>query len=158
MKYTIKKCGDLAKVRSIHKMAFAEDSWPGDDHEFWVAYDEHGGVAGFASAVLMPTQVAFFSRCAITLKHRGFELHRQLITTRLKWAKAEGAVIVITYVTKFSYASMVNLLRAEFRFASRSLVPCGNDEWHVMLKILRESAGMLKGHITQHINAMMEAP
>jgi len=156
MKYTIKKCDSLVKMQAIHKMAFGEDTWPGNDHEFWVAYDEHGAVAGFASAVLMTTKVAFFSRSAVTLKHRGNGLHRQLIDTRIKWARDEGAILALTYIRKYNYASLVNLLRRDFHFAARILIAAGNDDFHVMFKALHGDARKLKPQLAKFIDDMLE--
>lgn len=158
MKYAVKKCDGLVKMRGIHKMAFADDRWPGDDHEFWVAYDEHGAVAGFASVILLDTRVAYFSRCAVTVKHRGTGLHRQLLDTRIAWAKKEGVRLVVTHVSRFNYASMINLLRKDFHFVARSLVPRGNDDFHVMLKALSGDATKLKAYTAKYIEAMLENP
>jgi GNAT superfamily N-acetyltransferase len=156
MKYTIKKCNSLVKMQAIHKMAFADDSWPGNDHEFWVAYDEHGGVAGFASAVLMTTKVVFLSRSAVTMKHRGNGLHRQLIDVRMKWARDEGAILALTYIRKYNYASLVNLLRRDFHFAGRVQVAARNEDFHVMFKAMHGDARKLKPHMTKYINDMLE--
>jgi GNAT superfamily N-acetyltransferase len=121
MRYHIKKVDDTDEMKSIHKMAFGGDSWPGDDHEFWVAYDQGGAVCGFASAVLLQSNVVYLSRSAVVLQHRGRGLQKKLINHRLKWAKAEGAEVAVTYVQWKNFASLMNLLHCGFRFTENRL-------------------------------------
>ncbi len=107
-------------MRAIHRMAFGGDRWPGDDHEFWVMYDQGGAVVAFASAVLLSPHVAFLSRCAVVIKHRGKKLQRRLIKVRMAWAKAEGAHLVITHVHRNNFASIMSLLDSGFRFITNN--------------------------------------
>lgn len=132
MKYTIERVHDTEEMRKLHKLAFGSDKWPGDDHEFWVAKDEGGAIAGFCSAVLLTASCAFFSRSAVTQGHRGKGLHKKLIQVRMRWAKKEGAVLVLTYLSKHNYPSLINLLKSGFKFAPKELWPAGYSDCHIM--------------------------
>ena len=132
MKYRVARVEDTDEMREIHTMAFGGDPWPGDDHEFWVAYDQHGAVAGFASAVQVSTRCVFLSRCAVVLKHQGNGLQQKLIATRLKWAVAQRCDLVVTHVEQYNYASLVALLRKGFRLAYRSQCPLGYHGFHFL--------------------------
>lgn len=120
MKYRVARIADTEEMRAIHKMAFGGDRWPGDDHEFWVMHDEGGAVVAFASAVLLNAHVAFLSRCAVVIKHRGKGLQKHLIKLRLKWARDEGANLVVTHVHRNNFASVMSLLSCGFRFAANN--------------------------------------
>lgn len=133
-KYRIARVADSTEMYEIHKMAFGGDPWPGDDHEFWVAYDKHGGVAGFASAVEIMAGVVELSRCAVVLKHRGKGLQQKLIAARLKWANQEGAVTVVTHVEQYNYPSLVALLKAGFKLAERRYCPRGYNGFHFLYR------------------------
>ena len=132
MKYRIVRVEDTDEMHEIHKMAFGGDPWPGDDHEFWVAYDSHGAVAGFASAILLDTRTVFLSRAAVTIDHQGRGLHQKLIAARLRWAKFEGADFIVTHVEQYNYASLVSLLKAKFRLVERAYCPRGYGNFHFL--------------------------
>jgi GNAT superfamily N-acetyltransferase len=134
MRFRIVKIEDTQEMREIHKLAFSADPWPGDEEDFWVAYDQHGAIAGFASATLLTGHAVFLSRAAVTLKYRGHGLHAKLIRTRLQWAKKEGCHIVICYIRKFNYPSMLNLLGEGFRFVNRKTMPRSWGDFHGMWK------------------------
>ena len=129
MKYRIARVEDTDEMREIHKMIFSA-KWPGDDHEFWVAYDGTA-VVGFASAVMLTATAVYLSRCAIVQKHIGKGLHRKLIEARVKWAMREGAFTVVTHTQNHNYPAILNLLKCGFRFV-RSLR--GWSQYHVMYK------------------------
>lgn len=151
--FTIEKVAGTDEMREIHKLAFGGDPWPGDDHEFWVAKDEHGAIAGFCSAVLLATDCVFLSRAAVTIKHSRRGLHKKLIKVRLQWAKSEGATLVVTHVSQYNYASMTNLLKAGFTFAGREHVPRGYKDFHFMWR----ETGVWSGSLKAAITAMLEA-
>lgn len=131
MKFRIEKVDDTDAARDMHKLAFGGCEWPGDDHEFWIAKDEHGAVVGFASLNEIDPEVAFLSRAAVTLSAKGKGLHRKLIQTRIKWAQKQGATLFVAYVEVHNHDSMINLLRCGFRFAPNSWVP-GMRNYHMM--------------------------
>lgn len=131
MKFRIEKVDDTDAARDMHKMAFGGTPWPGDDHEFWIAKDEHGAIVGFASLLEVDGEVAFLSRAAVTAAAKGKGLHRKLIKARMQWARKEGEHLFVTYVESHNYDSMVNLLRCGFRFAPNSWVS-GMRNFHLM--------------------------
>lgn len=119
--YRITMLDDIEEAREIHKLAFPDDKWAGDHHTFWVARAAGGEVAGFCSAVLWEkTNSVFLSRAAVARFARGTLLHRQMIRTRVRWAKAQGAHQVVTYTLLKNYPSMINLLHCGFRFYTPS--------------------------------------
>ena len=130
MKYRIARVEDTDEMREIHKMIFSA-KWPGDDHEFWVAYDGTA-VVGFASAVMLTATTVYLSRCAVVLKHQGNGLQQKLIATRLKWAVAQRCDLVVAHVEQYNYASLVALLRKGFRLAYRSQCPLGYHGFHFL--------------------------
>jgi ribosomal protein S18 acetylase RimI-like enzyme len=136
MKYRITYLPDTEEARALHKLAFGGDKWPGDDHEFWIAKDSSGSVAGFASAVFVTGTTLFLSRAAVARKHEGNGLHRQMITRRLKWGTEHGARLAVTYVEKHNYPSMLNLIKLGFRFVPKELWPSGYSDTHIMWKLL----------------------
>lgn len=133
--YQIRRSEDVEEVREAHTLAFPDDKWVGDDHEYWIARDARGAVAGFCSAIILPeTNGVFLSRAAVVKHARGAGLQRRMIRTRVTWAKRQGVKHVLTYVSNKNYLSMVNLLRCGFRFCNPEVVP---DRWsktyHFML-------------------------
>lgn len=118
---------DAITARTLHNLAFPTDTWPGDDHTFWVARDleRENAIVGFASAIFHPEGVpkwgmlkpyVFLSRCAVVKRAQGQGLQRRLISHRVLWAHFQGADEVVTYTTLQNYPSMVNLLADGFKF------------------------------------------
>jgi GNAT superfamily N-acetyltransferase len=134
MKYRIARSEDSDWMRAVHKMAFGGDPWPGDDHEFWVVYDEHNGVAAFCSAIETRAGTGFLSRAAVTLNHRGKGLQQRMIKTREAWLRAQGVKLIVTHVEKFNYASLVALLNSGYRLAERRVCPRGYTDFHFLYK------------------------
>jgi GNAT superfamily N-acetyltransferase len=116
-KFRLVRCeGDDAE--ELHKLAFAADYWPGDGHTYWIARDAAGAVAGFCSAVYwVDIRCVFLSRAAVTTEARGCGLQRLMIAQRILWAQEEGAKAVYTYTEQHNYPSVINLIKAGFRFA-----------------------------------------
>lgn len=114
----IRRLDDVDEAHELHKLAFPDDEWVGDEHEFWAAYDGQG-VAGFASAcpfIPPDDKVVFLSRAAVVKRAARLGLHKSLIAARVLWAWQQGADRCVTYTTLRNYASMVNLLHSGFRF------------------------------------------
>ena len=93
---------------------------PGDTFDargvHWLAVDDGGNPLGFCSACEIGEGYVFLSRAGLLPAARGLGLQRRMITTRLAWARRQGAVAAITYVVYENEASLVNLLRCGFRF------------------------------------------
>jgi RimJ/RimL family protein N-acetyltransferase len=133
-KYRIARVADSEEMHGIHKMAFGGDPWPGDEHEFWVVYDQHNAVAGFASALELRVGTGYLSRSAVVIQHRGRGLHQRLIKAREKWLKDCGVTLVVTHVEQYNYASLVALLRMGYRLVERNQCPRGYDRFHLLYK------------------------
>lgn len=135
MAIRIRQLDDVEEARRLHALGFPHDEWVGDDHTFWVAYEDDR-VVGFASAILwQDLGVIFLSRCAVVKAARGSGLQRRLIRVRLRWGKAEGAAGAWTYTTLKNYGSMVNLLKCGFKFCppSRAKYPIYGKTVHTYL-------------------------
>ena len=117
MKCTLRRTEDLDEIKDLHKLAFAADHWPGDDHEFWIAKNPIGRPVGFCSALYFPEHKGIYlSRAAVALEARGEGLQRRMVRARLNWAKREtGAVGAWTFVKTDNQESLINLLRCGFR-------------------------------------------
>jgi GNAT superfamily N-acetyltransferase len=129
VKIRIARVDDLEEAKALHNLAFAGNTWSGDDHEFWFAYDEAGKVVGFAAAKWVPeTKAVYLSRAAVVRSARRLGLHKRLIRVRLQWAKSLGVDLCITYTSMRNYRSMLNLVACGFRFEyTRSPKP-----WHLL--------------------------
>jgi GNAT superfamily N-acetyltransferase len=115
--YALRRSEDIDEARQLHAQLFPSDEWVGDDHEFWIAYDDIGTPVGFCSAIHRPaTNVVFLSRAGVVREAQRVGLQRRMIRTRIAWAKRVGARGVITYVSLKNYSSLVNLLKCGFRF------------------------------------------
>jgi GNAT superfamily N-acetyltransferase len=136
MKIRIRQSEDVETVREAHSLAFPRDPWPGDDHEYWLAADESGRVVGFASAIYWSDlKTVFLSRAAVVGSVSGIGLQRRLIAARVRWAKTiSGCEYVWTYVERWNYASLYNLLRCGFRAWRRHR---WGANWHVLHLRLR---------------------
>jgi hypothetical protein len=132
--YRIQKSDDLETVRELHKLAFPSDPWPGDDHEFWLVYDDGTDpqtFVGFASAIyLEDLKCVFLSRAAITQAASARGLQRRLIRVRTRWARSiSGCQFAWTYCERWNYACLFNLLRCRFRAATRHR---WGTAWHIL--------------------------
>jgi GNAT superfamily N-acetyltransferase len=93
------------------------DSWPGDDHTYWILTDDSINHA-LTSAVFRPEKGYVYLSYAIIMPFcRAQGLQRRLIQHRLRWAKRQGAIYAVTYTLHTNYPSIVNLLRCGFHFA-----------------------------------------
>lgn len=104
---------------TLNKALFARglpgDLWCGDHHTFWVAWDGETPV-GFCSAVLLPRERgAFLSSAVVFRAYRGRRIQRDMIRTRLRWARRHGAEHVVTYTAKENWESAKSLLVTGFK-------------------------------------------
>jgi len=135
MPYAIRRTEDVELARELHDQAFAGDEWPGDDNEFWIAFDEHQKVVGFCSAKFFPeTKCAVLTRGAVVSAARGKGLQRRMIRTRVRWARQLGARIVVTYTSISNYPSITNLIREGFHLTGASRA---QKEWHCFYLALK---------------------
>ena len=103
-------------MRRLDKIEFDGCEFPAD-HAWWVAVDKMGETVAYASAVYRPELgYVYLSRCMVLPKARGAKLQRRLLRVRIAWAKKQGADRVITYTLLKNYESLVNLVKAGFRF------------------------------------------
>jgi GNAT superfamily N-acetyltransferase len=146
VKVRIARVDDIEEAKALHDLAFQKNTWSGEDHEFWFAYDESNRVVGFASAKYLDgTKAVYLSRAAVHREARGAGLHKRLIRVRLQWAKSLGCDLCITYTSTRNYRSMLNLVACGFRFEyTRSLKP-----WHLLSRYV----GPLKKHPVARVKA-----
>jgi RimJ/RimL family protein N-acetyltransferase len=139
MKIHIQRSEDVETVREAHSLAFPRDPWPGDDHEYWLATDGNGRVVGFASAIYWgDLKTVFLSRAAVVESAQGTGLQRRFISARVRWAKTiPGCEFVWTYVERWNYASLYNLLRCGFMALSCHRL---GVKWHALVLHLRHGS------------------
>lgn len=120
---------DVEEAHELHELSFTDCKWPGDDHTYWVARTGAGDVAGFCSAAYWPDlKCAYLSRAAVTVAARGKGLQRRMIAARVKWVTEEtDAKAVWTYTRVDNYPSIINLIRAGFKFIKPNP---GDGPWH----------------------------
>jgi len=137
MKYRIVKSEDIEDAREMHKQTFPDDVWVGDDHDYWFAIDESGRAVAFASAIYYPEcRGVYLSRCGVLREAVGCQLQSRLIRCRVAWARRIGADFVFTFTTIKNYPSIVNLLRAGFRFHEPTVHPRLMEVFHMYVKML----------------------
>jgi hypothetical protein len=133
VKYRIIQLDDIDDAREVHSLAFPEDLWVGDKHQFWVVRNERGEHCGICSALYDPrTESVFLSRAAVIIPARGQGLHQRMIRVRCQWGRRMGARVAVTYTAPQNYESMVALLKSGFRFG----VVKGRGDWHYLYKQL----------------------
>lgn len=114
----IRREHDLEWLREVHRLAFPDDVWPGDENAFWVAVrgDE---LLGFASArpLRRLNCTLELTRCAVVASAHGKGLQRRLLAVRERYARRHAMRTVTTYTTRDNLPSITNLIRAGYRFA-----------------------------------------
>lgn len=119
---------DLEEQKELYERFMPGDIWCGDDHTWW-QISVSGHVIAACSAVYRPTKgYVYFSSAGVDPAYRGVGLQRRMIQTRLRWAKRQGAVYVVTYARTSNYASVANLLKCGFRFAKEPRGWAGVEE------------------------------
>lgn len=106
---------DIEWLREVHKLAFPEDLWPGDDDKFWIA-TRGTDLVGFASARPRGDMLEL-TRCAVVAAETGRGLQRRFLAVREAYARRNGCKTVCTYTTMGNYPSITNLIRAGYRFS-----------------------------------------
>jgi GNAT superfamily N-acetyltransferase len=115
MPYTLTQSRDASGNLALWHRGMPEDKWVGDHHTFWHLLSPEREVAGFCSAVYLPSERSvFLSSACVFRAHRGKDLQRKLIRHRMRWAKAQGADVVLTYTVDGNWPSAWNLLREGF--------------------------------------------
>lgn len=118
MKLRTAQVEDLEEQRELYEQFMPGDLWIGDEHghTFWATKDGDHTVA-MCSAVYRPQKgYVYFSSAGVDPRYRGLGLQRKLIQTRLRWARRQGAIYVVTYARTSNYPSVMNLLKCGFRF------------------------------------------
>lgn len=114
-RFRIRRVEDDALCQAMHTLLFPHDDWE-DADAYWVAFDERGGPAAFASARRLATEDGvFFTRAGVMPYARGAGLQRRLTHARLRWCREIGAQYALTYVLYDNHPSLMNLLRCGFR-------------------------------------------
>jgi len=114
--YALQRTDDIELVRALHTICM-----PGDhfdlEGQLWVCYDDTGTPVGFCAARKLEGEPGvFLNRAGVLPCANGHKLQQRMIRARLRWAKEVGAKYVITYTLYGNHASIVNLLRCDFRF------------------------------------------
>jgi GNAT superfamily N-acetyltransferase len=98
----------------VHKLAFPDDKWCGDDCEYWVMRRGFHAI-GFL-AVRIDERGVFISRVAVAKAEGGKGLGRRLVRLALRFGRARGHAHAYTYTLLKNYQSMCMLQACGFRF------------------------------------------
>lgn len=132
--YRIRRVNDLDQIRLMDLEEFDGCEFP-EGHTWWAVLNGATAV-GYASAVYRPELgYVYLGRCMVVESARGNKLQRRLLRARIAWAKEQGADRVITYTLLKNYESLVNLLRAGFRFYDPDNKYCGDDVHYYQLNL-----------------------
>lgn len=131
----LKAGADLSDIKALYA-EFIVGEWVGDYHTFWECREE-GRLIAFCSALHSPeTGCASLSSAVVVMNARGRRLQQRMIRLRVAWARRRGAHTMMTYVALRNYGSLVNLMRAGFRFAPCALQGKWQRLFHFMKKPL----------------------
>lgn len=137
MKFRVRRATErhMAEIRSLDTCEFDGCEFP-DGHTWWVVLNPPGSVIAYASAVYRPELgYVYLGRCMVVEAFRGHKLQRRLLKVRIAWAKEQNADRVITYTLLKNYESLVNLLRAGFRFYQPDNQYVGDDVHYYRLDL-----------------------
>jgi predicted GNAT family acetyltransferase len=81
----------------------------------WVAYDESGEWAGFATTRQIDRDKLMFNSCYVKMKHRGKGLQKRFLKIRLQFAKRSGYKEVYSWFWNWNKASGNNLIQFGFK-------------------------------------------
>jgi GNAT superfamily N-acetyltransferase len=105
---------DLADIKALYG-EFIVGEWVGDDCTFW-ELRKAGRLIAFCAAKYTPaTGCAALSVACVVERARGRGLQKRMIQLRERWARAQGAHTVLTYVAKRNPYSFANLILAGYR-------------------------------------------
>lgn len=105
---------DREEAREAHKLAFPDDKWCGDDHDFWLA-KRGKEIVGFL-AVYVDERGLYISRVAVIKAEQGSGLGSRLVRFGLRHGRNCGYSTAYTYTILRNYESMCMLLKCGFRF------------------------------------------
>lgn len=118
-------------ARQLWPRVMPGDDWPGDHHHYWCAWDgDH--LVGLCSAVRLEAEpsVVFLSSTAVLRTHRGRGLQRRMVRHRIRWARRQGARVVITYTRNDNWPSAANLVREGFQWYAPARSWAGAGMWY----------------------------
>ena len=117
MSVQLRRTTDLQTVKALHMILFPNDEFDLKG-QLWLAHDETGTPVGFCAArKLRGENGVFLNRAGVLPCANGQGLQKRMIRARIQWAKSIDADYAITYVLHHNHASIVNLLKAGFRFS-----------------------------------------
>jgi hypothetical protein len=109
-------------LRELDKTCLSDNNFDFSSNYCWIAYHKNSPVA---YACLKPLHgfnegMGFLSRCGVLKNWRTHNLQLRLIRVRINKARKLGLGKLITYTNTWNYPSMMNLLKAKFRFYNPS--------------------------------------
>jgi L-amino acid N-acyltransferase YncA len=136
---------DLASVAELAASTFrSEEVDPDalvDSHQHWVAIDDDGDVAAYASARIetrLGETVAQIESVAVAPYARGNRLQVRLLRAIVKWGEREGAMVARSYCHPTNAASASSFFRAGFM--ATAVPGPGEDRWVHFVRPLSPAA------------------
>ena len=111
----------------------ADDDYPFEGAVWWVYKDVHGRSAGYCGVKLLdgPNKgTAFLCRAGVLPAYAGQGLQRKMLRIRENYAYKHGCDTVLTYTVQNNYPSIVNLIKAGYRFYEPSHAWEGRDVFY----------------------------
>lgn len=111
--YKVRKTQDIDTVKLLHNKILPTDEYQESD-VLWLLYFNNEPV-GFCGVKNLKHNICYFSIAGILPQHRGKGLHKRLISVRKRYAKASGALCLITYTIISNPCSYNNLQNSGFK-------------------------------------------
>ena len=116
MKISVRKTKDLYSILALNEILFPEDELNVGDNIFgWIAYGgENREQVGFCTCTDLGHNLLFLSRAGLIRSYRGRNIQKRFIRVRENFGRKNGFKKVITYVHKFNYSSLANLIKSGY--------------------------------------------
>lgn len=105
-------------ILRMDKQLFPDDDRPetGQAHsQWWIAWEGDKPVGYCAVEYAGYADRGFLSRVGVLPRAGGKGLQRRFIRVRERYARSVGWAVMVTYVSRDNYPSLVNLLRCGYR-------------------------------------------
>jgi GNAT superfamily N-acetyltransferase len=104
------RVADRSWFRKLDEQCFPIDDpfMNGPRYHWWILRDGRGKKVGYAGLVVTG-DTAQFTRCGILPEHRGRNLQRVLLKSRLRWCRRQRLRVVTTYTMPDNVPSQRNL-------------------------------------------------
>lgn len=133
----IRKTSNILAIKGLFKAIFPVDEWEMPKKSVhWIIYDSEDLPIGFCSCHKLAYENGIFLSLAGLLPcARGKGYHKDLIKTRLKWAKRNGLKFAVTYTARENQSSYDNLQDLGFRLYEPDYKWVGHNFYYWIKKL-----------------------